>query len=142
MTRIQLPAAANLSIAQFGDALRCHGFIIEQLTDDRLQAQAPPSVLSDVFPFERWFPAARVIIERSAAGFTISHRAPVRRIVVTGLASGLLLAATVPGTITTRLWLVAISVGVVSILHWRGARRQRTLLAVGATVGKSADDVP
>jgi hypothetical protein len=141
VTRIQLPATANLSIAQFGDALRRQGFIIEQLTDDRVQAQAPASVLSDVFPFERWFPAARIIVERSTAGFTISHRAPVRRTAVMGLASGLLLAATVPGTITIRLGIAATIVGGLSILQWRVARRQRTLLTVGSAVGASADDV-
>jgi hypothetical protein len=68
MTRVQLPAATNLSIAQFGDVFLSQGFIIEQLTDDRLQAQAPRLVYSDIFPFERWFPAARIIVERRLPG--------------------------------------------------------------------------
>jgi hypothetical protein len=107
MTRVQLPAATNLSIAQFGDVFLSQGFIIEQLTDDRLQAQAPRLVYSDIFPFERWFPAARIIVERSAAGFTISHRPPIRRLVIPSLACGLLVLATVPGAMATRFWLAA-----------------------------------
>ena len=80
MTQLQLPPGANLSIAQFGDVFRSQGFIIEQLTEDRLQAQMRPSFYSDIFPVERWFPAARITIERSVAGFTISYRPSIRRL--------------------------------------------------------------
>jgi hypothetical protein len=142
MTRVQLPAATNLSIAQFGDVFLSQGFIIEQLTDDRLQAQAPRSVYSDIFPFERWFPAARIIVERSAAGFTISHRPPIRRLVIPSLACGLLVLATVPGAMATRFWLAGATVGLLTILQLRGARRQRTLLAIGGVVGAASDAVP
>ena len=96
MTRVQLPSTTSLSIAQFGRSLEAPGHIIEQLTDERLQAQAPRSIVSDVLPVERWFPGMRVIVERSAAGFTISHRPPVRRMAVASIGSAALLFTTLP----------------------------------------------
>lgn len=143
MTRtLQVPANANLSIARFGDAFRSQGFIVEQLTEDRLQAQAPTPLYSDIFPVERWLPATRVVIERSAAGFTISHRPPIRRLVVTSLTSGLLMFATVPVSMATRFWLGAATAGLLSVLTLRGALRGRTLLAIGRAVGATPDVVP
>ena len=142
MTRIQLPPTANCSIAQLGDAFRSHGFIIEQLSDHRLQAQAPRSIYSDLFPFERWFPAARIVVERSATGFTISHRPPIRRLAIASLTYGLLAFATLPGAMGTRLWLAAGTTGLLAILQLRSARRQRTVLAIGREVGGASDAVP
>jgi hypothetical protein len=139
MTRIQLPPSTKLSIAQFGDVFRSQGFIIEQLTDDRLQAQAPRSIYSDIFPFERWFPAARIIIERSADGYTMSHRPPVRRLAIASFANGLLVFAIVPGAMATRFWLAAATAGLTAILQLRGVRRQRTLLAIESKVGGDSD---
>ena len=142
MTRIQLPPTANCSIAQFADAFRSRGFIIEQLSDHRLQAQAPRSIYSDLFPFERWFPAARIVVERSATGFTMSYRPPIRRLVIASLTYGLLAFATLPIAMATRLWLAAGTAGLMAILQLRGAQRQRTLLAIGFAVGGASDAVP
>jgi hypothetical protein len=142
MTRIQLPPTNNLSIARFGDAFRSHGFIIEQLTEDRLQAQAPRSLYSDLFPFEGWFPAARVIIERSAAGFMISYRPPVRRLAMANLTTGLLVFAMFPGAMAMRFGLAAAAVGLRAILQVRSARRQPSLLAMEDGVGGASDVVP
>jgi hypothetical protein len=142
MNEIQLPPDANLSIAGFGDVFRSQGFIIEQLTEDRLQAQARTSAYSDIFPVERWFPAARIVIERSVAGFTISYRPPIRRVAVTSLTYGLLMFATVPGSMTTRLWFGAALAGLLAVINLRGVKRRRMLLAIGRGVGATPDVLP
>ena len=142
MTRIQLPLDTKLSIARFGEAFRSQGFIIEQLTEDRLQAQMRTSVYSDIFPVERWFPAARIIIERSDAGFTVSYRPPIRRIAVANLTTGLLVFATVPGHMATRFWFAAATIGLSMALTLRGTRGRQTLLAIGRAVGATPDVVP
>ncbi len=141
MRQLQLPLNVNLSIAQFGEAFRSHGFIIEQLTENRLQAQVRPSIYSDIFPVERWFPAARIIIERSTSGFTISYRPPIRRLTVTSLTTGLLVFATLPGSPATRFWFAAATAGLLAVFGLRGARRQRTLLAIRRAVGATPDVV-
>jgi hypothetical protein len=142
MTRIQVPPATNLSIAQLGDVFRAQGFVIEQLTDDRLQAVGPRSVYSDIFPVERWFPAARIVIERSGAGFTFSYRPASRRLAMANLTTGLLVFATIPGVLATRLLLAAASVGLLVILQFRHARRQPTLLATQSAASGAFAAIP
>jgi len=134
LTRVQLPPTANLSIAQFGEALERRGFIIEQLTEDRIQAQAPRSVVSDILPIERWFPAARTVVERSATGFTISYRPPIRRIAVASVGSALLFFTSIPATLATRFWVAGAAAALLVVVQVRSARRHRTLLAIGHAV--------
>ena len=141
LTRVQLPSTANLSIAQFGEALERRGFIIEQLTELRLQAQAPRSVVSDILPVERWFPAARTVVERSATGFTISYRPSIRRIAVASVGSALLFFTSIPATLATRGWLAGAAAALLVIVQLRSARRHRTFLTIDHAVPEVPTEV-
>jgi len=139
---VQLPSTANLSIAQFGEALERRGFIIEQISEDYLQAQAPRSVVSDILPVERWFPAAHTVVERSATGFTISYQPPIRRIAVASVGSALLFFTSVPATLATRFWLAGAAAALLVVVQLRSARRHRTFLAIGHAVPELPTEAP
>ena len=129
--QIRLPPRAMISMAQFADGLRSRGFSVETLTEDYLQAQSPPTTALDLPLIDRWFPRARLLVRRSDAGFTISHRLPIRRLLATNLFSALVLAVAVPGSLVSRSLLVLAMAVLTGVLQSRSVQRQRTLLTFG-----------
>ena len=118
------------------------GFTVEELSEDRLQAQAPRTGYSNLLGLDRWFPAGRIVIERSSAGITIYHRPPFRRMAMSSITTGLFAALIAPGRMSTRLAIAAAAASLLLILQLRGARRHRTLLAIGGAVEGNSAEIP